>query len=243
MAGDVGALPVALANLAAAASAIDLTQHRGVHPRLGVLDVCPIVPHGDPMDAAVSAAHHSGRAIHAATGLPVYFYAEAATRPETRELPALRRGGLAELIRRAEGPLPPDVGPRLIDPRLGVVCVGARGVLIAFNVWLRCDLSTARRIARSVRAAEGGLPGVRSQGFQIDDSPTAQVSMNLIDPATTGIDQAFTAVADLAQARGVEIRGSEIVGLVPEAFLPHPDGEAARMLIAPGRSLEAALNS
>jgi glutamate formiminotransferase / 5-formyltetrahydrofolate cyclo-ligase len=236
-------LPSALARLAtAAAAAIDLRRHYGVHPRLGILDVCPIVPYGEPMHAAVALAHQAGRTINSATGIPVFFYGAAATRPETKELPALRKGGLAELIRRAGSDLPPDIGTHVIDAARGVACVGAREVLIAFNVWLRCRLPIARKIARSIRAAEGGLPGVRSLGLEIDDAPTSQVSMNLIDPTRTGIDQAFDAVAELARAQGVEITGSEIVGLVPERLMPDPNGEAARMLVAPGRSLEAALN-
>ena len=234
-------LPPALARLASAAAVIDLREHHGVHPRLGALDVCPIVPHGEAMEAAVAVAHRTGRAINSATGVPVYFYGAAALRPETRDLPALRRGGLAQLIRRAEIDLPPDVGGRFIDPARGVVCVGARGVLIAFNVWLRCDVEVARKIAGSVRATAGGVPGVRSRGFEMDDEPTSQVSLNLVDPSTTGIDAAFNAVAERAQAEDTEILASEIVGLVPERFMPDPNGPAARMLMAPGRSLENAL--
>ena len=244
LSADADRLPGALAGLATAAlQHIDLTHHRGVHPRLGTLDVCPIVPHGESMPAAVEVAREVGAAINSATGIPVYLYGAAASRDETRDLPGLRRGGLAELIRRAEGDLPPDIGSDRIDPARGVVCVGARDVLIAFNVWLRCDLSTAREIARRVRAAHGGPPAIRSLGLAIDEAPTSQVSMNLIDPATTGIDRAFDAVAELAQLHSVEIAGSEIVGLVPERFMPDPDGQAARMLIAPGRSLESALSS
>jgi glutamate formiminotransferase / 5-formyltetrahydrofolate cyclo-ligase len=240
--GDTKLLPGALARLATAAATIDLGGHRGVHPRLGALDVCPIVPHDEPMSAAVATAHDTGAAINSATGIPVYFYGEAALRPETRELPTLRRGGLAELIRRAATDLPPDVGDRYIDPSNGVVCVGTRDVLIAFNVWLTCEVDVARRIARSVRATAGGLPGVRSLGLEIDTAPTSQVSMNLTDPAATGIDDAFNAVAELAHSEGAEVMGSEIVGLVPERFMPDPNGKAARALIAPGRSLETVLN-
>jgi glutamate formiminotransferase len=241
--GETIVLPPALADLATVAATLDLTLHQGVHPRLGTLDVCPIVPYDEPMEAAVEAAHKTGRAIHSATGIPVYFYGAAAPRSETRRLPALRKGGLAELIRRAESGLPPDLGGPVIDPARGVVCVGARDVLIAFNVWLHCEVSAARRIARSVRASEGGLPGVRSLGLEIDDAPTSQVSMNLIDPATTGIDKAFDEVVQRARTEGAEVVGTEIVGLVPERFMPDPNGEAARTLIAPGRSLETALNA
>jgi glutamate formiminotransferase len=240
--GEATLLPAALAELAVAATAIDLRRHSGVHPWLGGLDVCPIVPYREPMEAAVTVARETGVAIHSATGTPIFFYGHAATRPEARELPALRKGGLQGLIRRAGSDLPPDLGSRSIDPARGVVCVGARDVLIAFNVWLRCDVSVAWKIARSVRASEGGLAAVRSLGLEIDDAPTSQVSMNLIHPPTTGIDRAFDAVAERARSEGAEVVGSEIVGLVPQQFMPDPNGRAARTLIAPGRSLETALN-
>jgi glutamate formiminotransferase len=235
-------IPAAMAELAASCSYIDLTRHSGVHPRLGRLDVCPIVGLDEPPDAVVDVARQTGVAIHARTGLPIYYYGEAALRAATAELPALRTGGLKALAARAESELPPDLGAPPVDMRAGVVCVGARGVLIAFNVWLRCDLPTAKRIAARVRTSGGGPSGVRALGLHIDDRPTAQVSLNLIDPETTGIDAAFRSVADEASRQKCSIVGTEIVGLVPEKFLPDPDAQAARLLIRPGRSVEAAMN-
>jgi glutamate formiminotransferase len=226
--------------LAQQASDIDLTAHEGVHPRLGGLDVCPFVPHDDDMERAIAAAHASGHLIATRAGLPVYFYGAAALRPAAAALPHLRRGGLEGLIRRAENGFVPDVGPQKIDPARGVVCVGARGTLIAFNVWLRADPATARRIAAAVRSSRGGPPGVRALGLAIDDS-LSQVSMNLVEPLVTGIDAAFEAVRSAAADRGAEIHATEIVGLVPRRYMPDPNAQAARLLMAPGRCLDPLL--
>ena len=228
--GRPAELVAASAALARAASTLDLTRHDGVHPRLGVLDVCPFVIDDAPAEAVVETARAAGRAIAESAGLPVYLYGAAALRPELEPLPDLRR-------RACE--LPPDLGPRTIDPRRGVVCVGARGPLIAFNVWLRADQGAARRIASRVRA-ELGDAGVRALGLDVGGG-FAQVSMNLTDPARAGIDVAFDSVASLAASEGVTVHATELVGLPPERFMPDPDAEAARLLLEPGRSLELVL--
>ena len=219
---------------------VDVSEHAGVHPRLGALDVCPFVPHCDDMQRAIVTARRTGETIASRERLPVFFYGEAARRPETRELPSLRSKGLEDLVRRVERGLQPDAGPHEIDPRRGVVCVGARGVLIAFNVWLRAGTDVAAAIARTVRTSSGGLPGVRALGLPRDDG-TSQVSMNLIDPSKTSIDQVYEAVARAAERMGVRPFATELVGLVPERFMPAPDAQAARLLMAPGRSLESVL--
>jgi glutamate formiminotransferase / 5-formyltetrahydrofolate cyclo-ligase len=230
----------AMVALAGAAQQIDLSSQLGVHPRLGGLDVCPIVPHEQSMEDAIALARRTGSAIAEAAQLPVYFYGRAATRPEARELPSLRRGGISALAERAQRGFLPDAGPRVIDPRRGVICVGARSVLIAFNVWLRSDVATAREIARRIRAADGGLPGVRALGLRMDSS-TCQVSMNLVDPERTGINEAFSAARAVARELRCEVIGTEIVGLPPARFMPEANAEAARLLIKPGRSLESVL--
>jgi glutamate formiminotransferase len=235
-------LPNAMAELAVAAGYIDLRRHTGVHPRLGAVDVCPIVPHDGSMKEAIKVAHRTGQRIFDRTKLPVYFYGEAATRSEARDLPSLRRGGLTALVGRAKAELPPDLGDPDIDPARGVVCVGARGPLIAFNVWLQDDEAVAQAIARRVRSSAGGPPGIRALGLRIDDAPTSQVSMNLVQPQLTGIDAAFESVANAARDVGATVVATEIVGLVPHRFLPNPDAQAARLLIKPGRSVESALS-
>src|SRR5688572_21437655 len=140
---DVTVLSTAMVELAlSAARLIDLKRHRGVHPRVGVLDVCPFVPHRTEMHAAVEAAVSTAQRIGGA-GIPAFLYGAGAE----RELPDLRRGGLEGLMERmAEGEIP-DFGPREIRPETGVVCVGARGPLIAFNVYIDGNLETAKAIA------------------------------------------------------------------------------------------------
>jgi glutamate formiminotransferase len=218
-----------------AAELIDLTEHQGTHPRIGALDVSPFVPHETSMGEAVDTARLAAEAIHQRTGLPVYLYGEAATRAETRNLPDLRRGGLEGLAARAAEGLAPDAGPATIDRAKGVVCVGARGPLIAFNVWLAAPVEAAKQIAASVRG-----PAVRALGMEMSDG-SAQVSMNLIDPPTMGIDGIFDVVRRAADHHGVEVTATEIVGLVEERFLPNPNAQAARLLREPGRSLESEL--
>lgn len=221
--------------LARAASTIDVQIHQGAHPRLGGLDVCPFVPHNSGMEEAIAAARSTAEELGLRLGLPVYLYGHAATRASTRELPDLRRGGLAALARRASRELPPDTGPKEIDLRRGVVCVGARGPLIAFNVWLKTDLRTARAIATEVRSAS-----VRALGLALRTG-TTQVSMNLIDPPAVGIEEAFEAVRLQSDRRGAEILATEIVGLVERRYLPAPDATATRLLLEPDRCLEERL--
>lgn len=235
-----------MVSLATACSRIDLTAHRGVHPRLGGLDVCPFVPLDGSTDDSVAAAKDAAARIYEVTGVPVYLYGDASSRSETRELPALRRGGLGALMERARRELPPDHGVAAeIDPhRGGVICVGARGVLIAFNVWLSCETAEAEDVANAIRAARArpgsGLSGVRALGLQISPG-VAQVSMNITDPEATSIDEAFQAVALRAEMRGLGVIQTELVGLVPERYLPNPDAAAAQLLMEPGRSLESSL--
>ena len=235
--GEPEVLTAAMSQVAGIAREIDLTRHKGVHPRLGGLDVCPIVPHGSSLADAVALAHRVGKAIAEQWDLPVYLYGAAAQRQATRELPDLRKGGLAELRRRALDDLPPDLGPHEIDLRTGVVCVGARDVLIAFNVSIEAPLSVAKEIAADVRDRE---TGIRALGFALGPT-TSQVSMNLTQPVEAGIDHAFERVKRAADIRSVRVTATELIGVPPERFMPDPQREAARLLMKPGRSLEIAL--
>ncbi|HWL66366.1 MAG TPA: glutamate formiminotransferase [Actinomycetota bacterium] len=216
---------------------IDLEGHTGVHPLLGKLDVCPFVVEPGSTEA-IEAARATGAGI-GELGIPVYLYGLASEPDRATELPALRKGGLAALIERARSGLTPDFGPPEIDPLRGVVCVGARGPLIAFNVELATDVATARSIAARVRTSGGGPPGVRALGFDLGDR--SQVSVNLIDPEVTGIETVFEAIASEAMAVDVEVIATEIVGLVARRFLPSRDAKATRLLVEPGRSLESVL--
>lgn len=238
---EPGRLIEAAAALAEAAAAIDLTRQHGVHPRLGGLDVCPFVAHCGARATAARAAVDTASKIADRTGLPVYLYGDAALRPETRALPDLRTGGLHRLAQRAAADLPPDFGPRVVDPARGVVCVGARPVLIAFNIWIAADVAVARAAAAAIRTSGGGLPGVRALGLEVEPGSLSEVSINLIEPAATGVDAVFAAVERECAALGAAPVRTEIVGLPPYAHMPDPDGKAARLLIKPGRCLEHAL--
>ena len=214
----VAAGAVALAE--AALAEIDMREHRGIHPRIGALDVLPFVPLSDtPMSVAVSLAHAVGATLATRHALPVYYYGKAARRPERRALRELRHGeyeGLAARLGEEAGR--PDDGPARFDPRRGAVLVGARGVLVAYNVWLASDdLAAARAIAREVRASDGGLPAVQALGLPLASRGRVQVSMNLLDHRVTPIPAAYDRVAQAAARRGIAIERAELVGLAPRA--------------------------
>jgi glutamate formiminotransferase len=223
LAGDAPAVTAALEALVAVAiETIDMSHHRGEHPRIGAVDVVPFVPLGDTtIEDAIELARSFGAGIADRFDLPVYLYARAATRPDRVKLADVRRGQLeglaAEIGQRGREP---DFGPPRVHPRAGAVAVGARPFLIAYNINLdRADVDVARRIARRVRESGGGLPAVQANGFEIEELGRAQVSMNLLDHATTPIWRAWEAVADLAAEAGFRPVESELVGLAPQAAL------------------------
>ena len=214
--------------VALASKLIDLRQHTGQHPRLGATDVLPFVPvRGVTMEECVALAHEAGRRIARELSIPVYFYESSALRPDRVNLENVRRQGFEEL-REQIGIDPeraPDVGEPRIHETAGAIAIGARPFLIAFNINLRTnDISLARKIARAVRARDGGLPAVKALGFELKSRDMVQVSMNLVNYETTGLTQVFEAVRKQAELYGIEISGTEIVGLVPEASF---DREAA----------------
>lgn len=210
----------ALALAAAALDAVDMRTHHGSHPRIGALDVVPFVPlAGLTMRDAVDLAHRVGQALGRQHGVPVYFYAHAATSPARRRLPDARRGGYEGLVRRLVEPAgKPDAGPARFDPRAGAVLVGARDLLVAFNVWLdRDDVVAARAIAAAVRESSGGLPAVQALGMALPSWGVGQVSLNLLDYRTTSIPAAFDAVVRVAARHGVGVVRAELVGVAPRA--------------------------
>ena len=222
--GDGDALLDAVFRMMQVATAtIDLTQHRGEHPRMGATDVVPFVPLGPAtMDEAVRLAERLGERVARELGIPVYLYARAARRPERTDLAKVREGQF-EGIRESIGSDParaPDFGAPKVHPTAGAVAIGARPVLIAYNVYLTSpDVALAKRIAKAVRARDGGLPEVKALGFEIAERNRAQVSMNLTDYRVTPIHRAFEAVRREAQRYGIAPEESEIVGLVPEDAL------------------------
>ena len=214
----VAAAALALAD--AVVAEVDMREHHGIHPRIGALDVLPFVPlAGMTMADAAALAHQTGGTLAARHALPVYYYAHAARRPERRALRELRHGeyeGLAARLASADGR--PDDGPARFDARAGAVLVGARDVLIAYNVWLAGDdLAAARAIARAVRASGGGLPAVQALGLPLASRGRAQVSMNLLDYRVTPIPAAFDRVREEAARAGIALDRAELVGLAPRA--------------------------
>ena len=198
---------------------IDMNRHRGEHPRVGALDVLPFVPiAGVTMDDCVDLARAVGKRIANELQVPVYLYEAAATRPDRRALPDVRRGEYEGLKTEIETKpdRKPDFGPPRLHPTAGACVVGARPVLIAWNVNLRTtDVGVAKRIAKAIRESDGGLPAVRAKGFDLADRELVQVSMNMVDYRKTSLVQAFEAIRALAAKEGVEIAESEIIGLVP----------------------------
>ena len=212
----------AVAGARACARLIDLNRHRGVHPRMGALDVLPFVPFGavtrlrggdDPDLDCTDLAVRAGRRIAEEAGVPVYLYGAAARHPGWSALPAVRGKGFEAL--RADGQVPDFGGPGL-HPTAGATAVGARELLIAYNVELAgADLDLARRIASAVRERDGGLPAVRAMGVPLGERGLVQVSMNLLDWRVTPPAAAYAAVAALAGRHGARVEASEVVGLAP----------------------------
>lgn len=206
-----------LDGLSLAFERIDLRRHKGEHPRVGVADVVPIVPlsHED-MPRAISVARTLARRIAHELGITVFLYGEAGS----GHRPAFfRRGGVGELLRRVEsGELRPyGPSPPRIDPRSGVALVGARAALIAYNLDLATDdLEVAMAVAVAVRGSSGGMPGLQAIGLRLPRSGRVQVSMNVIDLDAAPLHEVVVRVRDEARARGAEVSGGELVGLIPE---------------------------
>lgn len=214
------AVDAALAGAAVALKRIDLRHHRGEHPRMGATDVIPFVPFADlPMQICVDLARTFGARLWKELQVPVYYYGEAAIRPERRELEKIRRGGFEDLRDHIDDPdRRPDEGTAKVHPSAGATAVGARIPLIAYNVNLKTtDVQVAKDIAKTIRASSGGLPKVKALGFELADRGLVQVSMNLTDYRVTNIWKVFTVIRDEAQRRGVEVEASEIVGTIPLA--------------------------
>jgi glutamate formiminotransferase len=228
-----------LAGIRLAVERVDIRGHEGVHPRIGAADVVPLVPirPGDEpraREAALDLASKVGDELE----LPVFFYGRLT---EDGKGPAFfRRGGPDELQRRIDdGDVEPDRGPRRLHPTAGGVLVGVRRPLVAFNVNLRSrDLAIAREIATLVRERDGGLPGVRALGLELPRVGLVQVSMNLEDWERTSPHEVVERIESEAAARGVEVAGSELVGLMPagaavaaaERYLRLPSFDSAKVL-------------
>jgi len=217
-AGDAAAVEhAALALIAATYEVVDMRGHTGEHPRLGAVDVVPFVPlAGSSMEECVAIAHRVGDAVATRHQVPVFYYANAATRPERIRLPDIRKPEYEGIAAFLETTHVPDAGPRTLNPSAGAIVIGARPPLIAFNIELdTTDLALAQRIAKEIRESSGGLRAVQAKGFMLSDPPRAQVSMNLLDHTVTTLPQVWREVETRAAAVGVRILRGELIGLIP----------------------------
>jgi glutamate formiminotransferase len=206
-----------------AASLIDLTRQRGVHPRIGAADVVPFIPiEGVTLEDCVKIAERVGSEIWNKLGIPVYFYEAAARRPRRVNLENIRRGQFEALLEEmaAVPERHPDVGDPVCHPTAGAIAVGARKLLIAYNINLgTADVGIAKKIAKTIRFSSGGLRSVKAMGVALASRNLAQVSINLTDFEQTPMHLVFETVRREAERHGVPVVGSEIVGLVPRKAL------------------------
>jgi glutamate formiminotransferase len=224
--GDL--LEALVAGIACARDRIDLRRHEGGHPRVGAADVVPVVPvRADDMERAKRAALALAGRVGDELALPVFLYGELAP----GRGPAFYRGeGVGGLRRRVEsGELAPAFGPSRIDDRWGAVLVGARRPLIAFNVNLRGEFLMAREIASVVRERDGGFPGVRALGLDLPRAGLVQVSMNVEDWEAAALHELVATIEREAAARGADVVGSELVGLMPGGAAAAAAGAALRI--------------
>jgi glutamate formiminotransferase len=231
-----------LAGIGRARERIDLRRHEGAHPCIGAADVVPLVPIREAdAERARAAALDLARRVGEELELPVFLYADLA--------PGLgpsffRRGGPAELQQRIDaGELTPDFGPARLDERAGGVIVGARPPLIAFNVDLAGDdLDAAREIARAVRERDGGFPGVRALGLRLPRAGHVQVSLNVENWRAAPLHEVVAAVELEARARGLDLKGAELVGLLPAGAAVAAAGSLLRVAgLDPSHVLELRL--
>jgi glutamate formiminotransferase/formiminotetrahydrofolate cyclodeaminase len=223
VAPPAAAVEAAFRAMRVATERIDLTQHAGEHPRMGATDVVPFIPVRDvTMDECGALARRLGERVGKELGIPVFLYAKAAARAERERLPDVRKGEFEGLRERA---LDPDFGPNRVHPTAGATAIGARPFLVAYNIYLDTpDVRVAKDIAKKIRTSSGGLPGVQASGFDVGGK--AQVSMNLLDIDVTPPAKVFEVVKAAAMERGVAVKQSEIVGLIPERAIIGAAGAA-----------------
>jgi len=219
---------------------IDLTAQKGVHPRIGAADVIPLVPiRGITLPECAVLAHELGQEIWKRYQVPVYFYEAAALRPDRRLLEDVRNGqfeGLRKAVKQ-DATRRPDVGGPALHPTAGASAVGARQLLIACNVYLNTgNVGIARAIAREIRAANGGLAGLKAMGVLVRGR--AQVSMNITDFRATPVGLVYRSVKEAAARLGATPESVELIGLVPEAAVEAGDEWVE---LAPGFSAERTL--
>lgn len=201
-----------------AAELIDLTKHTGEHPRMGAVDVIPLIPiRGMTGKETIELSKKLGERVCAEADMPVFLYEHSASAPHRANLAAIRKGqfeGMAEKVRQEEWE--PDFGGRRVNPTAGVVAVGCRMPLIAFNINLSTsDVSIASKIAKIIRRSSGGLDCVKALGVMLEDRNLAQVSINMTDFSRTPLYRVLEFVRFEAARYGVQVTGTEIIGLTP----------------------------
>ncbi len=220
IAGEPAAvLESALKGVGKAVELIDLTTQEGVHPRIGAADVIPFVPiSGIKLEQCVLLARQAGHEIWQRFGVPVYFYEAAAARPDRANLEDVRRGqfeGLREAVRK-DAAQRPDLGGPGLHPTAGACAVGARKFLVAYNIYFdSTDVAMVRAIAREIRAASGGLKGVKAMGVLAHGR--AQLSMNITDFQKTPLSLVYDTVSRVALRHKAAPAEGEVIGLIPEA--------------------------
>lgn len=201
---------------------INMEEHRGAHPRIGAVDVIPFVPlQNISMEMCVSMARKFGKRLYEETGIPVYFYEEAALKPDRRQLEVIRKGqfeGLKKEIIRPDRH--PDVGEPRLHPTAGATVIGARKSLIAFNVNLRTqDVNVAKEIAKAVRKSSGGLGHVKGIGLALEDRGCVQVSLNIVDYEKNPLYRVLELIRMEAAKWGISVMETEFHGMVPAAAM------------------------
>ncbi|WP_427338218.1 glutamate formimidoyltransferase [Caloranaerobacter sp. DY30410] len=197
---------------------IDMTKHQGQHPRMGAIDVVPFIPIKNvSMTEAIELSKEVAKEAAEKYNLPIFLYEKSATRPERQNLAKIRKGEFEGMEEKLKDPdWKPDFGPDKVHPTAGVTAVGARMPLVAFNVNLSTDnLEIANQIARRVRHISGGLRYCKAIGIELKDRGIVQVSMNMTDYTKTALYRVFELIRIEARRYGVNIVGSEIIGLVP----------------------------
>ena len=245
VAPPAAAVEAAFRAMQVATARIDLTKHRGEHPRMGATDVVPFIPVRDvTMDDCIALARQLGERVGNELGIPVYLYARAAARPERERLPDIRKGEFEGLRDRlgTDAAAAPDFGPARIHPTAGCTAIGARPFLVAYNIYLGTgDVAVAKDIAKKIRTSSGGLPGVQASGFLVDGK--AQVSMNLLDIDVTSPAAVFAAVTAEAERHGAQVAKSEVVGLIPERAIVSAGASALKLPDAAEHLLEAKIRA
>ena len=214
---------------------IDLREHRGLHPRVGALDVLPFVPlAGLTLSDAARSARRVGAAL-AELGLPVYYYGDASSPPE-RRLGELRKGGFEALAAGFPEGRAPDLaaGRTAAHPTAGVTCVGARGLLLAWNLYLEgVDLDRVRTLAGEMRELGGGFASLRTLVFQLESNDRLQLSMNLEDPQSTSPFEVFRHVERRVQGWGGRVTGTEVIGMIPDPLVLPAAADRLHLLDSP----------